>query len=492
MSNTVSDVEIALANLSEQTILCIGDVMLDEFVYGDVSRISPEAPVPVLATTRTERIIGGAGNVARNVATLGAKCIFLGITGSDETGEVLRAAMGQYTPLIESHLIVDRTRPTTRKLRFVSEHYASHILRADWELASPISTDMETELIEVFSREVRRATAIVLSDYAKGALTPRVIRAIIGGARDSGKPIVVDPKAADYSIYSGATLIKPNRKELADTVHRSLPSIEAVAMAAGELCGTLGAEAILVTLSEDGMLLWTPDTKPVHVASYPVKIRDVSGAGDTVVALVALALGMGVTYDLAMRLANAAASVVVGKSGTATVSVSELRSRILPAASLVSEEKIVFDWAVADERSREWRTTGQRIGFTHGWFNLVDRRQVRLLTRARASCDRLIVGLCNDASAGQLRGREGLPIQDIYSRADVLAAFEAVDLVVVFDQPSPLEMIQRLRPSVLVVANDDVDGDMIGRDIVEAGGGEVIRLDGLPGHSPLKSKKGED
>ena len=485
MSNAVSDVETALAHLSEQTILCIGDVMLDEFVYGEASRLSPEAPVPVLATTRTDRIIGGAGNVARNVTTLGARCIFIGVIGSDETGEMLKALMEAHAPLMESHLIVDHARPTTRKLRFVSEHYASHLLRADWELATPISNDVQADLIKVFLNEVKRADAIVLSDYAKGALTPRVIRAVIDSARDARKPIVVDPKGADYSIYSGATLLKPNRKELADTVQRPLVNIEAVASAAVELCGRLDLEAILVTLSEDGMLLSKPGMEPVHVPSYPVRIRDVSGAGDTVVALLALALGMGATLDLAMRLANAAAAVVVGKSGTATVSIPELRSRILPAASLVSEEKIVFDWAVADERVREWRKTGHRIGFTHGWFNLLNRRQVKLLTRARASCDRLIVGLCNEASADRLKSREGLPMQDIYARADVLAAFAAVDLVVVFEQPSPLELIQRLRPSILVMGDDDTNGYVEGREIVERDGGTAILINGLPEHSPI-------
>ena len=220
----------------------------------------------------------------------------------------------------------------------------------------------------------------------------------------------------------------------------------------------------------------------VHVPAYPVRVRDVSGAGDTVVAVLAAMLAMGADFESAMRAANAGAAVVVGKRGTATLSIAELRSRILPAASLAPEEKIVFDWAVLDEHLADWRKQGQRIGFTNGCFDLLHPGHVKLLAGARAACDRLIVGLNGDASVARLKG-EGRPVQPVQARAEVLAALEAVDLVVVFDEDTPEKLIARVKPTVLVKGSDYKREDVVGRDIVEALGGEVVLIDIVPGHS---------
>ncbi|MGZ8308289.1 MAG: D-glycero-beta-D-manno-heptose-7-phosphate kinase [Rhodoplanes sp.] len=471
-----------LARVPEQTVLCIGDLMLDDFVYGEVSRISPEAPVPVLAVKREEKLIGGAGNVACNVASLGARCVFLGVVGDDEAGQILRAALARHAGLIESNLVVDPHRPTVRKLRFVSEHYSSHLLRADWEVATPVSAAVEDALIERMQAALPRAQAVVLSDYAKGTLTPRVIRTTIERARKLGKVVVVDPKGLDFSIYRGATLITPNRKELGEATHRPVRDLAELDAAAAELQRMVASEAVLVTLSEDGMLLKVGDSEPVHVPAYPVRVRDVSGAGDTVVAVLATLLAMDADFATAMRGANAAASVVVGKRGTATVSALELRARVLPAAALASEEKIVFDAAILDERAREWRAQGLRLGFANGCFDILHPGHVKLLTEARAACDRLIVGLNSDGSIRRLKG-EGRPLQSVHARADVLAALEAVDLVVVFEEDTPIELIKRLRPTVLVKGSDYRLDQVVGRDVVEANGGEVMLVDVVPGHS---------
>jgi D-beta-D-heptose 7-phosphate kinase/D-beta-D-heptose 1-phosphate adenosyltransferase len=476
------DIETAIERLSEQAVLCIGDLMLDEFVYGDVSRVSPEAPVPVLAAMRDERVIGGAGNVARNLAGLGARCLFVGVIGADETGNVIKSTFGQFRKTIEPHLVVDRSRPTTRKVRFVSAHYSTHLLRADWETAAPVGAEVEAELIDLVAAMLPRIGAVVISDYAKGVLTPRVIRAVIDGARDLGKPVVVDPKALDYAVYKGATVITPNRKELADATRRPVATHDEIATAAAELGRMVGSRAVLVTLSEDGMLLAAEGAAPVHVPAYAVRIRDVSGAGDTVVAVLAALLAVGADFESAMRAANAAASVVVGKPGTATVTAMELRARILPSAALAAEEKIAFDWAVADERVRGWRAQGLRIGFTNGCFDILHPGHVKLLARARAECDRLVLGLNSDASVRRLKG-EGRPVQDVHARADVLAALEAVDLVVVFEEDTPLDLIRRLRPTVLVKGSDYRKEDVVGREVVEADGGEVILVELVPGHS---------
>ena len=474
------DFDKHLTDLAVQTVLCVGDLMLDEFVYGEVSRISPEAPTPVIAAKRTETMIGGAGNVARNLVALGTRCIFVGVVGSDEAGTALTQALSA-NPLIEFHLVVDAGRLTTRKVRFVSEHHSTHLLRADWEMAQPIDAASEDALTSHVVKAMPRAGAVVLSDYAKGALTPRVIRAVIDKAHELGKPVVVDPKARDYTIYKGATLITPNRQELADATRWPAQTEDEIAAAAADLGRALGTKAVLVTRSEAGMTLVGEGTA-IHIPAYAVRVRDVSGAGDTVVAVLAVMLAMRADFESAMRAANAAAAVVVGKRGTATLSVAELRSRILPAATLAPEEKIVFDWALLDEHLASWRRQNLRIGFTNGCFDLLHPGHVKLLAGARAVCDRLVVGLNGDASVTRLKGA-GRPVQPVQARAEVLAALEAVDLVVVFDEDTPERLIARVKPSVLVKGNDYTREQVVGRDVVEALGGEVILIEIVPGHS---------
>ena len=474
------DFDKHLTDLGNQTVLCIGDLMLDEFVYGDVTRISPEAPTPVIAVKRTEVMVGGAGNVARNLVSLGARCIFVGVVGDDDAGAALTKALTT-NALIEFELVIDPARQTTRKVRFVSEHHSTHLLRADWESAGPINAAAEDALIAHAIKAMPGAGSVVLSDYAKGALTPRVVRAVIDAANNLGKPVIVDPKGRDYSIYRGATLITPNRQELADATGTAARSDDEVADAAVGLARALDAKAVLVTRSEDGMTLVT-DGAPIHVPAYPVRVRDVSGAGDTVVAVLSAMLAMKADFESAMRAANAAAAVVVGKRGTATLTVAELRSRILPAASLAPEEKIVFDWALLDEHLNDWRKQGLRIGFTNGCFDLLHPGHVKLLAAARASCDRLVVGLNGDASVTRLKG-EGRPVQNVQSRAEVLAALAAVDLVVVFDEDTPKNLIAQVKPTILVKGSDYKREDVVGHDIVEALGGSVVLIDLVPGQS---------
>ena len=473
--------EKRLQSIGQQSILCVGDLMLDDFVYGEVARISPEAPAPVFAVKRNEVAIGGAGNVARNVASLGARCIFVGLVGDDEAGRDVIARL-QADPLIEPSLVVDRTRPTTRKVRFVSEHFSTHLLRADWEECGPVDAEREGELLARALAALPRVGAVVLSDYAKGVLTPRILSEVIAAAKKAGIPVIVDPKAVDYSVYRGATVIKPNRKELAETTRLPAATDEDVIAAAGKLNGDLGTDAVLVSLSDDGLVLVPAQGAPIRVPAYPVTVKDTSGAGDTVVAALAVMLAARADYEVAVRIANAAGAIVVGKRGTAAVSADELRHRILPASTLASEDKIVFDRAVLEERLAEWRKAKLRIGFTNGCFDLLHRGHVKLMAAARSACDRLVVGLNSDSSVSRLKGA-GRPIQDVASRADVLAALEAVDLVVVFEEDTPLKLIRQVRPAVLVKGGDYQRHEVVGHEVVEAEGGEVILVDLVPGHS---------
>src|SRR5215211_4323565 len=458
------DFEALSQAIPRQTVLCVGDLMLDEFVYGEVSRISPEAPAPVIAVQRSETNVGGAGNVARNIASLGGRCIFVGLIGKDDAGGQLKAQLSQQSR-IESVLVCDPLRPTTRKVRFVSEHFSTHMLRADWELALPASAEI-----------------VLLSDYAKGVLTARVIRSVIDAARRLGKRVIVDPKSANFAIYRGATLLTPNRKEFAEATRSRADTDLNIAAAAQDAMVLADCEAMLVTQSEHGMTLVVRGGEAIHVPALPVKVRDVSGAGDTVAAVLALTLAAGADWETALRMANAAAAVAVGKKGTATVTPAELRRKILPHASLAAEEKIVPVGGDLDAHLADWRRQGLRIGFTNGCFDFLHPGHVKVLTAARRACDRLIVGLNSDASVKRLKG-EGRPVQDEQARAEVLAALEAVDLVAVFEEDTPIDLIAKVRPSVLVKGGDYTREQVVGHEIVEAAGGEVVLVDILPGHS---------
>jgi D-beta-D-heptose 7-phosphate kinase/D-beta-D-heptose 1-phosphate adenosyltransferase len=467
--------------MSEKTVLCVGDLMRDEFIYGEVSRISPEAPAPVIAIKRSETNIGGAGNVARNIASLGARCIFIGLVGADDAGAELKSEFAR-EPLIEQRIVTDIGRPTTRKVRYVSEFFSTHMLRADWEQTTPATEEIERNLINAAVTALPRSDIVLLSDYAKGVLTERTIRHVIDAARKLGKKVIVDPKSANFAIYRGATLLTPNRKEFMEASRSRAETEEEIAAAARELIRLADCEALLVTQSEHGMTLVPREGASLRVPAQPVKVRDVSGAGDTVAAVLAVSLAAGADWEGALRCANAGAAVAVGKRGTATVSVTELRRRILPPASLTAEDKIAASRNDLEIHLAAWRGHDLRIGFTNGCFDILHPGHVRILTKARATCDRLIVGLNSDASVTRLKGK-GRPVQNERARAEVLAALEAVDLVVIFEEDTPLDLITRIRPGVLVKGGDYTREQVVGHDVVEAYGGKVVLVDILEGFS---------
>ncbi len=323
---------------------------------------------------------------------------------------------------------------------------------------------------------------MLLSDYAKGVLTARVIRNIIDAARKLGKRVIIDPKSANFAIYRGATLLTPNRKEFAEATRSRADTDQSIADAAQDAMQVADCEAMLVTQSEHGMILVPRHGEAIHVPALPVKVRDVSGAGDTVAATLALALAAGADWETALRMATAAAAVAVSKKGTASVTAAELRRKILPHAFLAAEEKIVASGDDLDAQLLDWRKQGLRIGFTNGCFDILHPGHVKVLTAARGACDRLIVGLNSDASVKRLKG-EGRPVQDERARAEVLAALEAVDLVAIFEEDTPIRLITEIKPSVLVKGGDYTREQVVGHEIVEAHGGEVVLIDVLPGHS---------
>ena len=476
------DIDRIAAAAAGRTVLVVGDVMLDEFVYGEVARVSPEAPVGVIAVKRSESNVGGAGNVARNVAALGAKCLFVGVVGDDQAARDIHEGLSK-DPLVSPMLVTDAGRPTTRKMRFVSEHHSAHLLRADWEVASPVGADTEQKIIAKIVEALAQTDIVLLSDYAKGVLTPAVVAAAIkaAAAADARIKVIVDPKHADFAYYLGASLLTPNLKELSATAHRALKEPGEIVTAARSAMAAACSEAMLVTMSENGMMLVTSDEE-IAVPAYPVKVRDVSGAGDTVVAAMAVMLAAGVGYADALHLANAAAAVSVCKRGTATVSMAELRRQILPQAVLAAEDKIADNAHHLLERVSDWKKQGLRVGFTNGCFDILHPGHVKVLTAARAACDRLVLGLNSDASIRRLKG-EGRPVQHERARAEVLAALEAVDMVAIFEEDTPTGLIEAVRPSVIVKGGDYAPEQVVGHELVTSYGGSVLIVDITEGHS---------
>jgi D-beta-D-heptose 7-phosphate kinase/D-beta-D-heptose 1-phosphate adenosyltransferase len=294
--------------------------------------------------------------------------------------------------------------------------------------------------------------------------------------------VIVDPKSLNWAIYRGATLLTPNRKEFAEATRSRADTPQSIVDASEDVMRLADCEAILVTQGEHGMTLVPREGEAVHVPAFPVKVRDVSGAGDTVAAALAVSIAAGADWDTALRMASAAAAVAVGKQGTASVSAAELRRRILPHATLAAEEKVVSAPDALEARLAEWRGEGLRVGFTNGCFDILHPGHVKVLTAARGACDRLVVGLNSDASVGRLKG-EGRPVQDERSRAEVLAALEAVDLVAIFEEDTPIRLIAQIKPSVLVKGGDYTRDQVVGHEIVEANGGEVLLVEVLPGFS---------
>ena len=473
--------ETVLDQFARKRVLVVGDIMLDRFVYGHVSRISPEAPAPVIETAGPVDVIGGAGNVARNVISLGAACDIIAVVGCDEAAQSIRAGLENYG-IETTGLIEVPRRVTTVKTRFVAHLHNTHLLRADTEETTPVSEKTEQAIIAAAKSRIEAADAVILSDYAKGVLTRNVIAAVISAARRAGKPVIVDPKGIDYARYRGATAVKPNVGELAQALGRPIVNDEtAVKAAAKLLIEQTACESVLVTRGERGMLLVSSGGEAVSFDATARRVVDVSGPGDTVVASFALALVSNAGTRNAARLANVAAGVVVGKKGTSQVTANELREQLLSRPHFELREKIKDMDAVADCVAA-WRREGLTVGFTNGCFDLIHPGHVQLLCEARSRCDRLVVGLNSDASVKRLKGATR-PIQPEAARSVVLAGLAFVDAVVLFADDTPIELIAHIRPDILVKGADYRIDQVVGREVVESYGGRVVLVDLLPDSS---------
>jgi D-beta-D-heptose 7-phosphate kinase/D-beta-D-heptose 1-phosphate adenosyltransferase len=474
MLNTV-ELEAQLDALGHPRVLIVGDLILDRYVIGDVGRISPEAPIPILTARRAEERLGGAGNVAANLVAMGAKVDVVGVVGDDSWGRNLRELLKGLSA--EDGCVVDASRPTVRKTRHMSG--PQQMLRVDWEDSSPVSGEARETLANALPERVRRASAVVLSDYGKGVLTPAIIRSVIECARDAGVPVLVDPKGEDYTRYRGASLITPNRKEAEEALGRKLATVADVAEGAVDLLQLASLDAAVITLGSDGISFRTKAGDEGCVPAQARAVFDVTGAGDTVVAQLALYLAEKLPLHAAVALANHAAGIVVARLGTHAVTRAELRAQL--TQGLPHEGKLLSDGDL-DSCLVAWRNESKRIVFTNGCFDVLHAGHVDYLRFARSKGDLLIVGVNDDASVKRLKGPTR-PVNELEDRMRVLAAMEMVDAVIAFGEDTPKEIVERITPDVLVKGQDWADKGVVGREWVEAHGGQVHLAPLVPGKS---------
>lgn len=462
--------EMLIQKLTEGRVLCVGDVMLDRFISGEVERISPEAPIPILRIDEERTMLGGAGNVACNISSLGGSVSLVSVVGEDQAGQDVENLLKD-VPGLDMNLIVEPSRLTTQKSRFVSGN--QQMLRADKETTDLVSDDVAHVLMEIAEEELADCGAMMLSDYGKGLLSDDILKRLIALAHAQGKPVIVDPKGHDYSCYAGATLVTPNRRELEMASGKSTKTDEDILNAARHLMETTKVEGVLATRSGDGMSLVQKDQPIWHLPAEARAVYDVSGAGDTVCAAMSLSLACNGDIHDAAKLANAAAGLVVGKAGTASVHIQELIS------SLAAHP--VLDDDSAEHQAADWRANGLSVGFTNGCFDILHNGHRSLLQQARDACDRLIVAVNTDASVRKLKG-DDRPVNNELDRAVLLSSLKMVDAVILFDDDTPLRLIELLKPNVLIKGADYKEDEIVGASEVKALGGRVVRaqlVDGL-------------
>lgn len=454
----------------DHDVIVVGDVMLDRFVYGSSGRLSPEAPVPVVRKTRETMMAGGAGNVARNIAALGGRPILFGLAGCDSAGNELVRVIGEPARLTRSP-----DWKTIVKLRVIAQQ---QIVRIDDEAPRPATAAEAARVLDGLAGSLPRARTLILSDYGKGVLTPEVCARAIAMARAAGALCVVDPKGRDYARYAGADYVTPNASELAEVTGLPTGTDAEVETAARALLARVDIGAVIATRSEKGMMLIPREGAVATSPATAQEVFDVSGAGDTVIATLALALAAGLPVLRAMHLANLAAGIVVAKLGTAVCSHAELDH----ALHAESDGGGLLGPVAAAQRLHEWQAEGLRVGFANGCFDILHAGHVRLLREARRHCDRLIVALNDDASVSRLKG-PARPINPLVDRAAVVAGLGAVDAVTWFGEDTPLELILALRPDRLFKGSDYTIDKVVGAREIRAWGGETVLLDLLPGRS---------
>lgn len=466
-----------LAGLPQITALVVGDLMLDEYLWCSTERISPEAPVPVVDIGREDLRLGGAGNVISNLRALGAQVRVASVLGDDDSGRRLRAMLDALM-ISSAGLATIPGRTTARKTRILASN--QQVLRVDRESREWVTPEFEQQLIEYIATQISEIQVILISDYQKGVLTETLLQKVISLGREHAIPVIVDPKGDDYRKYHGATLITPNRKEAQAAAHLAITDEASLIDVGQQLREQMDLEALVMTRSEEGMSIFTRDGQHTCLPTRAREVFDVSGAGDTVMTMFGLALANGLSMREAAEAANVAAGIVVGKVGTSTVTAQEILAEV-SLREAHSDQKIVSRENLARHLAQQ-RSDQRSVVFTNGCFDLLHVGHVKYLQAARRLGDLLVLGLNSDASIRRLKGpNRPLIAQD--ERAHILAALNCIDYVVIFEEDTPLELIEALRPDILVKGGDYTPEGVVGKELVESWGGRIELIQFVDGKS---------
>ena len=471
-----------IENLPQSRVLLIGDMMVDRYLYGNAERLSPEAPVPVLHFEKEERRLGGAGSVAANLATLGAKVTAVGVIGKDETAQQLIGLLREIK--VDSSALIECDRPTTCKMRLVGSAQHRHpqqMIRLDFEESSPVDHPTAQKLITAAIKAMETAELICIEDYNKGAVTPEICRAIIEAAKHLGLPVLIDPaRISDYRKYAGATCLKLNRPEASHATGLPVETPEQFQHAAERLLETLSLEAVVLTLDKHGAYVASRSGERRLLQTRPRQVYDVTGAGDMAFAMLAVARAGGANWEEATALANVAGGLEVERFGVVPISPQEIADELIAEAHLHAGKLRTLE-TLLPELARH-RATGKRLVFTNGCFDLIHLGHIKYFQFAKQQGDLLIVGVNTDAGIQRLKGPKR-PIVNETDRISVLEELESIDYLVAFDQDTPINLIQTIRPDVLVKGADYKKEQVVGWDLVESYGGSVALAPLIDGKS---------
>lgn len=495
----MNDLKDLVEKFQKTSIMVVGDVMLDSFVYGGVSRISPEGPIPVLSVSREDTMLGGAGNVFANLRAMGCAVEVVSVIGQDAAGREIADCIEDLGAK-SAGLVIDDHRPTILKTRYLSQN--QQLLRVDREQSTAIASKTEDQIFDYVSNNIGSAQLLILSDYGKGTLTLNLIKKLIQLGKKNKISVIVDPKGKDFSIYKGASLVTPNRNELSDaTGGMAVKTDKDIEAAAQVLLKQSGIDNVIATRSEDGISVVSKKGHATHIPTEAREVYDVSGAGDTVVAALAASIATGASLEEAAQLANVAGGLAVAKVGTAIIRDSELIEAINSGDNNdVSQSRLatIADWNTAKEQIRKWQAQGLKVGFTNGCFDIVHYGHVNYLNQARDNCDRLVLALNHDKSVKILKG-EDRPINDEMARATVIGALGSVDLVVFFgaekegQDNTPCEIVGYLKPDILMKGGDYTIDQLPEGQVALSYGGEVNIMPLYEGYSTTNIiKKSKD
>lgn len=471
------EIERFLTELTKFKVLVVGDLMLDEYIWGKVERISPEAPVQVVDVRRDDLRLGGAGNVINNLVALGAAVRVVSVLGDDADARLLLQQLGELG-VETTGVVLAPGRVTSRKTRVLASN--QQIVRIDRETRATITADHERVLVGHIRSALSDCRVILVSDYLKGVLSEGLLQEIIRCGRTAGVPVVVDPKGDDYRKYRGASVLTPNRKEAQTASGVMIQDEASLCLAGRTLCESLNLDALVLTRSEEGMSLFYRGGREIHMPTEAREVFDVSGAGDTVLSVIGLGLATGLSLEDAARISNIAAGIVVGKVGTSTVAPGEILESV--GRRHKDSDLKIHDCRMLAKILDERRARGEQIVFTNGCFDLLHVGHVKYLQAARKLGDLLVLGLNSDASIRRLKG-EKRPLIGQEERAHILAALDCIDYVVVFDEDTPLDLISSLRPDILVKGGDYTPEGVVGKDLVESWGGRVELIQFVDGKS---------